>query len=164
MRFEEASTRFKNASPYNIELLLTEMEWKGSFHDVFECYLDRWKLSSSFMNAFLQRTLNSPCFVWPVAKCDCENVKDRVVETEKRREWKSIFRRCRNPRRLRQNHRKMTNTASMQNTNVLKQKKHWENARNIENSKRRITRHFHFHPKARWVPPVCPTRAETLYC
>lgn len=59
------------------------MAAKGSLDDMFEGNLEKWKQSSSFMDALKQRALNLPSFVWPAAKTIRKDVRDEVEETEK---------------------------------------------------------------------------------
>lgn len=62
-RFEKAKTELKSASYYFVEGVLTEMARKYSMEDMFERNVERWTHSSSFMDTFTQRFLNSPCFI-----------------------------------------------------------------------------------------------------
>lgn len=61
---------------------------------MFERNLERWTQEFSFIDAFTQRALRYPRFVWPVAKFILKNLKDEVELTERKERmrdnnWKS---------------------------------------------------------------------------
>lgn len=75
--FGKENTGFKIASCYYIVGVITEIESKDSFDDMIKRNLEPWTQSSSFVDDFAQRFLNSPRFVQPVAKFICKQLMDR---------------------------------------------------------------------------------------
>lgn len=61
------------------------MTEKGFLGDMCERKIERWTQSSSFLNAFTRRALNSPRFVRAVAKFIHKILKDQVEDIEKKK-------------------------------------------------------------------------------
>lgn len=81
--FDEAHTGLKNAWYHFVESVLRDMARKVSLDDMFDQILKRLTKSTSFMDGFADRAVNSPRFVQIVPKFARERVKHHVEHIKK---------------------------------------------------------------------------------
>lgn len=80
--FVESITGFKIILYYFDKGVLTETVWKDSIDDMFKRIPERSTNLFSFTDAFTQRSLYSPRFLWPIANFIRKNLKDQVKITK----------------------------------------------------------------------------------
>lgn len=78
--YAAASNSLKDTAYKFIENIISEMTLKGTFDDLFLRNLERWSQTSTFMNGFTQRVLNSRSFTSPLATFIKERMDDTVDE------------------------------------------------------------------------------------